>query len=585
MTEARAPRSGDNDRASAFRRFFARRYWLWCAGCALLSVGLQAKSVHYGLYFDDWGVMNFAQHGEFHAQQRSDAEHVAYRTRIRDEGWFPWHANVDAKIAVFRPLPLHVHAVEFRHLGERVDVMHAISLAWWGLAIFAFAWAARRLTSSALVAALAVMFYALEDGHAAAIGWLSARNLLMTAAFGAVALAAQDAWRRDGWKVGAWLCPLGLALAFLSSEAALCVVAYLACHAFFVDGSSIRRRAFGALPWLCVTALYVGYHKLAGYGVSGIGLYIDPLEHLDKSGHALVTSGPLVVVIKLLGIPPFADGPVWAPVLALGLLAAFILLLVPLLRRHRHIRFWAAGLLLAQVPLVATAPQVRFFVVSALGGSVLLAELVAHCSPRRMAHRHRLVQLGAALLALAIVVAHGPVSAAALSGDVLIDSHHNTKALDRMYAQAKTVVEGAKPNQRVVVVNAPMQAVFGAGLMMRKARNEAHPTSARILCQSSGRILVHRPTAKSLVLRAEQSCFGPDWPLYRANPLRVGESFELDGMTVRVRGVDSEGKPTIVAFEFDRPLEDPQLLWKRWNGVEFESLAPPPIGTTMEVRD
>ncbi len=583
MSDAPRRAESNEEDSSVAGSWMAKRYVLWCVGCALLAVGLCSHALDNGLYFDDWGMMHRARYGDYHVDLRRPAEELLYRVRTREEGWLPWYTNLDATMAVFRPLPLQMHVQEFRLFPKGIGAMHAISLGWLAAAIGAFAWLARRLTSSPLAAALAVLFFALEDGHAASVEWLAARNLMMTAAFGAVALASQDAWRRDGWRPGAWLCPVSLGLAFVTSESALCIAVYLGCHAFFVDRVGLRERAVGALPWVGVTAAYVVYYAAAGYGVQGIGLYIDPIGQASLFAGAVARSVPMLVDTKLLGIPTLSWQPLWSPAVAVTVLVLLAVVFLPLLRRHAHLRFWALGLVLAQVPIAATAPQVRFFVVTALGGSILVAELVVHAVSGRRSIRSKPLGFAALAVGLAAFVAHGPASAYALTRGALIDGHHDAATLDRLYTRAEEAVSTARADQRVFIVNAPMQAIFGTGLLMRKARGQSRPLSSNILCPSSGRVWVQRRDEKTLVLRAERSFFGSDWPIYRAAPSTVGETAELGAFKARVVAIDDGGRPSIVSFELDRPLEDPGFVWKKWQDGQFVDFVPPALGEIVEV--
>ena len=561
----------------------ARRYALWVVASAALSLALYARSVGHGLYFDDWGLVNQARHGESHLQLRNDAEELSYRTRTRDEGWMPWFTDVGAKIAILRPLPIQSHVAEFRAFPERVDVMHAINLAWWAAAIAAFAWLARRLTSSYLAAALAVLFYAVEDGHGAAIEWIAGRNSMMTATFGCIALAAHDAWRRGRWRPGAWLGPLSLALALLSSESALCIVAYLACYTLLVDPAAPRERLKGALPWIGATVAYVIFYKLAGYGVRGIGLYVDPLAQPGTTARSLALTAPVLLVTKLLGAPTLAWPPLQSRAAVLAMLVAIAAVLVPLLRRHPHVRFWAAGLVLAQLPVAGTTPHVRLFMVTSLGGAVLAAELVARCHPRELAGRSALVRVGVIVLGAAALVAHGPVSALALGRPAKIDGVNDADALDHLYGLASSAIRGAKPDQRVVIVNSPRQMILGSGITMRKGLGQPHPLSARILFPAAGEAEIRRYDARTLMVRADTSFFGSDWPLYRAGPAAIGDTSILEGMSAQVVEIDRNGGPTAVAFTFDRPLEDPQLVWRQWKDGRFIDFSPPALGEVVRV--
>ena len=67
------------------------------------------------------------------------------------------------------------------------------------------------------------------------------------------------------------------------------------------------------------------------------------------------------------------------------------------------------------------------------------------------------------------------------------------------------------------------------------------------------------------------------------SPLEPGGQIDLCGIEVVVLTVNSVG-PTRVAFEFDRPLEDPSLCFLVWRdkGLRRETL--PGVGQVMELE-
>lgn len=65
-----------------------------------------------------------------------------------------------------------------------------------------------------------------------------------------------------------------------------------------------------------------------------------------------------------------------------------------------------------------------------------------------------------------------------------------------------------------------------------------------------------------------------------AHPFEIGDTVELNRVTVEILQITDDGRPTKVAFHFDTPLEDDSIA--RFAGLEpFE---PPPVGQTTAVR-
>src|SRR6185503_5819166 len=182
-------------------------------------------------------------------------------------------------------------------------VMHAQNLLWYGVLAGAAALLYRRLLSPGWAAGLAALFYAADDAHGHAVGWISNRSALMAAAFATLALVMHDRWRRDGFRAGAVLSPLFLLLGLASSELALGVAGYFVAHAVLLDPAPRARRALAALSWLLPLAAWATAYRLLGHGVWRSGLYVDPLIQPLRFARALLERTS-VLLLGQLGFPP-----------------------------------------------------------------------------------------------------------------------------------------------------------------------------------------------------------------------------------------------------------------------------------------
>jgi hypothetical protein len=45
----------------------------------------------------------------------------------------------------------------------------------------------------------------------------------------------------------------------------------------------------------------------------------------------------------------------------------------------------------------------------------------------------------------------------------------------------------------------------------------------------------------------------------------------------------SEGKPAVVRFRFDEPLDSPSFVWLCFRGKSFEPFVPPAVGQETEI--
>src|SRR5262249_23762637 len=67
------------------------------------------------------------------------------------------------------------------------------------------------------------------------------------------------------------------------------------------------------------------------------------------------------------------------------------------------------------------------------------------------------------------------------------------------------------------------------------------------------------------------------------DPMRVGDTLALTGLTIGVRQVTAEGRPVEILFTFDEPLESPTLRWIAWDGRRYVDFAIPAIGETVRL--
>ena len=197
-----------------------------------------------------------------------------------DLGYLPWWTEEHFRIAFFRYFTVLTMWLDYRLWPESPWLMHAHSLLWFAILTVSVVVFYRRLYGGpTVVAGLAALLYTLDDARAVPVVWLANRNALTAAVFGVLCLWAHDRWRRGGWKPGAVLGPLFLALALASAEMGLGAIAYLVAHALFLDRDSPALRRIAALvPSGVVVTIWIVAYRLLGYGVEGSGLYIDPVR-------------------------------------------------------------------------------------------------------------------------------------------------------------------------------------------------------------------------------------------------------------------------------------------------------------------
>jgi hypothetical protein len=127
------------------------------------------------------------------------------------------------------------------------------------------------------VATLATVLFALDDAHAWPAVWIANRNALVAMTFGLVAGTLHLRARAGGGVAARLGAPVAFALALLSAEAGTAAgLLLLATELWRPEPVAVRARR--RAPYLAVAAAWAVLWKLGGYGISGSGLYVDPLR-------------------------------------------------------------------------------------------------------------------------------------------------------------------------------------------------------------------------------------------------------------------------------------------------------------------
>ncbi len=560
---------------------------------ALVSALLASGTLDDGLSFDDRVQRAIVRdsspllHGSFFDLFRTATGDPGQVGALVDAGAFPWFAHPALRVTFFRPLASAWHSIDYLLWPDAAWLMHAENLVLRAGLVLLVGMLFRRVISFGWAAGVATFFYAVDEAHAVAVGWIAARNGLMAAAISVGLLivhraSAVDPRPRRRMALGAGAGAL-FAAALASSELALGATGFLVAFALWLDPRPARIRVLSLTPYAALLGSWaVSYHAL-GYGVHGSGYYVDPFGDPNALILGTLHNFPKLMVAAL-GLPGrvsawLGDAPLlrtFMPVAAVLLVAIAVL---PMLRRDRTARFFATGLVLALLPLCGTLPQGRLLLIASVGAMGIVGQLFATLSAPRA---HGPVWRGAAWpLAACFVVTHGiiaPVAFPLRAAGKSRESQANRAAIRRASQQIDW------QGRTLVLVRAP-HAFAGAEFLFDHLSHEA-PARVRMLHVGPGPVVFTRLDPHTLsfhdaggMLREPVSWLFRGWQ----HPLPAGRPIALKDVTFEIASVTTGGRPRTVVCRFDRPLRDDAFAWLIWRAGRYDRFDLPAVGEQRTV--
>lgn len=528
-------------------------------------------------------------------------------------GIIPWWTNEHIRLAFWRPIASLTHFADHKLFPDFPALMHAHSLAWAWLMVFAaarfFASVGRARPKSdspggtaAVSAGLAALIWAVDDARAMPVAWIANRNAVIAVAFGLISLRYHVRRRSGGCSRDLTWSLVAFAAALLSAEAALGALAYLVAWALFMDRAGRVRGLAAIAPHMALIVLWRLAYNWQGYGAAGGDMYRDPVREPLYFLAGLLDRAPVLLLAQWIG-PPSEVHEFFSPPLRLaGRIAgwvftlALVLALTPRLRASATARFWFAGMLLSLVPVCATAPMDRLLFFAGLGAAGLLAEVILQPKAEGGApsHRGRLPRLAVGTMIVIHLVLAPLLWPLQCLSPVIADAF--TEPARRIASDPE--IDG----REVILVNAPCHLLYSQMLTVYTAEpGVPRPARVRLLASGMQGVRVERTGERSLTLTPEVGWLRPgrlaggDAPvdggrmfhmmdrLFRSEltPFAPGDTVSLPGFTATILDASEQGLPDRVRFDFAAPLEDPRYYWRQWRNNGFGDFIPPAPGESV----
>jgi hypothetical protein len=568
--------------------------WKWFALVAMaIALLLTHRVVYNGLDLDDYfhrAVLSGSERYEEILPRPQEMFRFVSGDPERaqeamDIGFLPWWTDPNIKAEFLQLIPTQTHILDYWLWPERPELMHVHSLVWFAVLILLVAWFYRRHLGPTWMAGVAVLLFAIEDGHGMPVGWICNRNTLIAACFGVGCLIAHDFWRRERRTGAFWVALLLWVLSLCSKEAGIATCAYVFAYALWLDESTLRQRFRTLLPYGAVLVVWRVVRDSLGFGVANIGFYDDPITDSGQFATALLERYPVLLlgqwgILSDLSVfyGELLGSPFWW--IAVGYVCVLGLLLWPLLRRDRIARFFATGMLLSVIPICATFPQDRLLMFVGLGSFGLMVQfwnaVFAADGPRPSFGLWRSAAVPVAILLALLHVVVAPLLLPARSAPF--------KLAQPFYVRVpfdKTIEK-----QDLVVVNAPVPWFALYCLLEYEHDGAPVPRALRTLAPGVSAVRVRRTDDRTLEITPDAGYLNFPDQLARNEQNRFGrgEQVHLPRMTATILHLTNDERPETVVFRFTKPLEDASFRWLCFHDGEFVPWTPPAVGKEVTLE-
>ncbi len=608
----------------AIRKILEHKYFP--LAIALIAFLVFLPTINYGLILDDL----------IHRAMLVDADHLPdgiYQTGVKrgspgklstalfdlfafcgdeeilTEGWnygtMPWWTPKSVKAAMWRPLSSFTHWVDYRLFPDSARLMRIHHLLWFSGVIFLIAVLYRRLIGPGWIAALAVIFFLVDENNFFPIMLIAHRNSFLALVFGLLCTLCHHHWRTSGSPAAAVAAPILLLLSLFSAEAGIATFAFILAYAIALEKGSLARRAVTIIPAVGTIIIWRLLYNSLGYGVSGIGLYIDPVNEPVRFILVMLERFPVMLFGVFSPVSPDLIISM-SPSVITGFIfisIAFLLLLVvvmlPLLINNRLAGFFALATVFAVVPFCACFVGGRNLLFASVPGFALIAIFIADVFKKaEYLPKNLICRIVIWIFCIGLLLTHLP---GALLGKI-ISQKMTASALPTGSGVPKELIENVRPDQHFVIINAPFTLSVAYLPFERAYKGFELPGSIRALVPALRPLKIQRTDEKILVIKSKSGDFfscgrlGPIHPAYifknfsdlfmaHNQEFRQSDIITLPDMAVKIVSVDQNARPTELSFTFARPLEDKAFCfyWFNWNWLRYERFEVPSVGQTVEL--
>lgn len=481
--------------------------------------------------------------------------------RFIETGVFPWWTSSDAYINFFRPITELSHYLDFYLFDAIPFFAHLQSLLWFIGALLILSRLYQRYTASNLVAGLALLIYCVDYSFSFPVSWIANRNAIIALFFMLGSFYFFSRHYQTGFIRYYFYCLILFALGLLSAEFSIGITAYFFAFTLLVDRNSWRNRIIRALPLFLLFFSYLLFYKLMGFGTKNVAFYTNPISEPVTFLIQLFERLPLLFASQFYFLPSeISFNEALKPfhlIASLILIALSFLLFKPILEGNRTNQFWLTGSVLAMALTTMTIPQERVLFFAAIGGNVLIAELIKHYI-NGVKHWSRyfirfLVVLHLIISPLLVITLN--TSLANLSNQI--------KSMMMSFNQS------IDPQKSIIILNSQSSSFHFP--FYRHILGFQPTQSLYQLAATTKPLTVCQLTGDTLSLELSDGIRISDMERDMANhPFRVGDSYAFPELRITIRSVTEDARPQKLEVQFHEPFTKGRYEFYSVNKKDFQ---------------
>ncbi|MCX6647600.1 MAG: glycosyltransferase family 39 protein [bacterium] len=521
-----------------------------------------------------------------------------------------WWVDPDTSAAFWRPIPSLLIEASMYLFNRNAFPLHFLSILLHGGIAVGLYLLVKKLTGHNILALVSGLFFVACEDFTMTVGWISTITDLFCVLFILISLIAHIDWLRgrNPWAMIVSIAALILALG-CKETAVIAPVAILLTNLFMPDGvdendfnwkklgqrtAKMFRDTLSWLPSVVVLALYLAIYKTFFLGALKSLLYNNPFD--DPVGY--ISQLVLQLPVFWLGTfsPALINLPLFFPDLTKPLsiagvvvFTAWIIAFLPF-RKH-SLALWAFILyIIALLPQVCTDASSRGLYFPGIPGNILIAMVALTIGPiaGRMGQEAEIKSRWTRFMgwmAIFGILIPGILLSIAMPFSFL----PALEKPEKDFSTAILDIEG-QGYDHVVFLNASefLLSIYASEYMAYLLDD---PPDISLLSAAYGVFSLERTGETSFIIRTDRKGWLSNFVAraLRTEPMmRVGRTYERGIFNATIVETTEDSRDALaVEFDFKIPLDDPGLLFLRWNGDSFEPLdiSNLEVGETTELAD